>query len=37
MRKAMLQSGTLSHLKQKIEKDPEYRHISAAARKRKKK
>jgi len=34
MRKAMLQSGTLSHLKQKIEKDPEYRHPKAAARKR---
>ena len=37
MRKAMLQSGTLSHLKQKIEKDPEYRHAPAGGRKRKRK
>ena len=37
MRKALLQSGTLSNLKQKIEKDPEYRHTPAAPRKRKKK
>ena len=37
MRKAMLQSGQLSHLKQKIEQDPEYRHAPAGGRKRKKK
>jgi len=37
MRKAMLQSGTLSHLKQRIEKDPEYRHAPASGKKRKKK
>ncbi len=35
MRKAMLQSGTLSHLKQKIEKDPEYHHAPPAGKKRK--
>ena len=28
MRKAMLQSGKLSHLRQAIEKDPEYRHVA---------
>ena len=37
MRKALLESGSLSHLKQKIEKDPEYRHAAAPARRRKKK
>ena len=37
MRKALLQSGTLSHLKQKIEKDPEYRHSSVTGTGRKKK
>jgi hypothetical protein len=36
MRKAMLQSGTLSHLKQNIEKEPEYHHPPAGkTRKRK--
>lgn len=34
MRKAMMQSGQLSHLKQKIEKDPEYRHAEPAAKRR---
>jgi hypothetical protein len=33
----MLQSGQLSHLKQNIEKDPEYRHAPAGGKKRKKK
>jgi hypothetical protein len=33
----MLQSGSLSHLKQKIEKDPEYRHAPAAGRMRRRK
>jgi len=28
MRKAMLQSGQLSHLRQDIERDPEYRHVA---------
>jgi hypothetical protein len=37
MRKAMLQSGGLSHLKQKIEKDPEYRHQTSAKKARRKK
>ena len=37
MRKAMLQSGQLSHLKRNIEKDPEYRHPPAGGKKRKKK
>lgn len=37
MRKAMLQSGTLSHLQQKIEKDPEYRHSPSAAKKTRRK
>jgi hypothetical protein len=37
MRKAMLQSGTLSHLKQKIEQDPEYRHAPGARKKKKSK
>ena len=37
MRKAMLQSGRLSHLQQKIEQEPEYRHPAAGGRKRKKK
>jgi len=37
MRNAMLQSGSLSHLKQKIEKDPEYRHVARAAKGRRRK
>jgi 4-hydroxybenzoyl-CoA thioesterase len=37
MRKAMQQSGQLSHLKQKIETDPEYRHPSAAGKKKRRK
>ena len=37
MRKAMLQSGSLNHLTQNIEKDPEYRHTASAGKKRKKK
>ncbi len=36
MRKAMLQSGQLSHLRQNIEKEPEYHHPTPAARRRKK-
>jgi len=32
MRKALLQSGHLSHLSQKIEQEPEYRHPVAARR-----
>ncbi len=35
MRSALLQSGRLSHLEQKIEKDPEYRHAPAASNPRK--
>ncbi|MFO1401612.1 MAG: acyl-CoA thioesterase [Steroidobacteraceae bacterium] len=31
MRQAMMQSGQLSHLKQKIEDDPEYRHREVAS------
>jgi len=37
MRKALLQSGSLSHLRQNIEKDPEYRHPTAAGRRKKRK
>ena len=37
MRKALLQSGSLSHLKQRIEKDPEYRHVPPRAKSRKRK
>lgn len=33
IRNALLQSGRLSHLKQNIEKDPEYRHAEAAKKK----
>jgi YbgC/YbaW family acyl-CoA thioester hydrolase len=32
MRKALLQSGQLSHLRQDIEKEPEYRHLPSAAK-----
>jgi hypothetical protein len=32
MRKALLQSGRLSHLRQDIEKEPEYRHLPTAAK-----
>jgi hypothetical protein len=35
MRKALQQSGRLSHLRQDIEKEPEYHHPQAAARKTK--
>jgi acyl-CoA thioesterase FadM len=34
LRKAMMQSGQLSHLKQKIEEDPEYRHKAGDSRAR---
>ena len=37
MRKAMLQSTGLSHLKQSIEKDPEYRHVPSGAKRRRRK
>ena len=33
IRNALLQSGRLSHLKQSVEKDPEYRHAAAAKKK----
>lgn len=33
IRNALLQSGRLSHLKQSVEKDPEYRHTAAAKKK----
>jgi acyl-CoA thioesterase FadM len=36
MRKALLQSGTLSHLRQDIEKEPEYRHPPAPLKGRRK-
>jgi YbgC/YbaW family acyl-CoA thioester hydrolase len=36
MRKALLQSGRLSHLSQKIEQEPEYRHPVAARKGRRK-
>ena len=36
MRKALLQSGRLSHLSQKIEQEPEYRHPQAARKGRRK-
>ena len=36
MRKALLQSGSLSHLRQDIEKEPEYHHAPAAAKGRRK-
>jgi hypothetical protein len=36
MRKALLQSGRLSHLSQKIEQEPEYRHPQAARKSRRK-
>ena len=36
MRKALLQSGRLSHLSQKIEQEPEYRHPTAARKGRRK-
>jgi YbgC/YbaW family acyl-CoA thioester hydrolase len=32
MRKALLQSGQLSHLRQDIEKEPEYRHLPSAVK-----
>jgi acyl-CoA thioesterase FadM len=32
MRKALLQSGRLSHLRQDIEKEPEYRHLPATVK-----
>ena len=35
MRKAMLQSGQLSHLRQSIETEPEYRHPPVSAKRRK--
>jgi len=34
MRKAMLQSGSLSHLRQSIEKEPEYRHPKSTSARR---
>jgi YbgC/YbaW family acyl-CoA thioester hydrolase len=37
MRKALLQSGKLSHLQQSIEKDPEYHHPQSNRKKRRKK
>ena len=37
MRNALRQSGSLSHLKQNIEKDPEYRHSSVTGKGRRKK
>jgi acyl-CoA thioesterase FadM len=36
MRKAMLQSGQLSHLRQNIEKEPEYHHAPPAKGRKKK-
>ena len=37
MRKALMQSGRLSHLRQDIEKEPEYRHPPAAGKRSRKK
>ena len=37
MRKAMLQSGQLSHLRQNIESDPEYRHVPPSLKRRRRK
>ena len=36
MRKAMMQSGQLSHLSQSIEKEPEYHHAPPAKGRKKK-
>jgi hypothetical protein len=36
MRKALLQSGRLSHLSQKIEQEPEYRHPASTRKGRRK-
>jgi hypothetical protein len=36
MRRAMVQSGQLSHLKLKIENEPEYHHAPPAKKRKKK-